>query len=130
MSLISRECLLMWRDRIRLVVAAVCLGFGVLVFGCAHESAEEPARAASVPAAEGAPRYVLGFEAQGDGEGVLPVRLTSVAEGLNRKIIYNATVELALEEFGGVPDRVFELVKKFDTYVADSSLSGSSGENL
>jgi hypothetical protein len=125
----------MWRDRTCLTVAVVCLGFGLLVFGCGQHSADEAAREVSLPTAENAPRYALGValapaKAAADPDGAAPVeRFTSTAEGLNRKIIYNAHVELAVEDFTGVPDRVIELVKKFDAYVADSSLSGSSGEN-
>ena len=53
----------------------------------------------------------------------------STAVGLDRKIIYTANVELAVESFSGVPDRVIALVKQFEAYVAGSSLSGSAGEN-
>ncbi|MBI2826259.1 MAG: DUF4349 domain-containing protein [Planctomycetia bacterium] len=49
------------------------------------------------------------------------------AAGLNRKIIYSAKVDLMVEDFTGVPDEVVALVKRFDAYVADSNLSGSSG---
>ena len=33
----------------------------------------------------------------------------STPAGLNRKIIYNAEIELAVEDFTGVPDRVIAL---------------------
>ncbi|MBX7165362.1 MAG: DUF4349 domain-containing protein [Pirellulales bacterium] len=49
--------------------------------------------------------------------------------GLSRKIIYNAEVELIVEDFAGVPERVVALVKQFEGYVADSSLRGASGMN-
>ncbi|MBA4018774.1 MAG: DUF4349 domain-containing protein [Pirellula sp.] len=45
----------------------------------------------------------------------------------NRKIIYRAKIELAVEDFGPVPASVAELVKKFDGYVADSTLGGTPG---
>ena len=45
----------------------------------------------------------------------------------NRKIIYRAKIELAVEDFEPVPSAVAELVKKFDGYVADSTLGGTPG---
>lgn len=45
----------------------------------------------------------------------------------NRKIIYRAKVELAVEDFTPVQAKVAEAVKKFDGYIADSSLAGSAG---
>ncbi len=45
----------------------------------------------------------------------------------NRKIIYRAKIELAVEDFEPVPSAVAELVKKVDGYVADSTLGGTPG---
>jgi hypothetical protein len=45
----------------------------------------------------------------------------------HRKIIYRAKVELAVEDFTPVQAMVAEAVKKFDGYIADSSLTGSAG---
>ncbi|MGC3968330.1 MAG: DUF4349 domain-containing protein [Pirellulales bacterium] len=45
----------------------------------------------------------------------------------NRKIIYRAKVELAVEDFAPVQSAVAELVKKHEGYVADSNLTGSNG---
>lgn len=82
-------------------------------------------------AMEGAPA-LLGMEAR-----AVPARYVddglakagaSVPAGLDRKIVYRAQVELAVEDFAGVSDRVLALIKKFDGYVADSTLSGSTGE--
>jgi hypothetical protein len=47
----------------------------------------------------------------------------------NRKIIYTADVELVVEDFSGVPERVAELVRKYDGYLAGSNLSGTTGES-
>jgi len=55
--------------------------------------------------------------------------LANTSAELNRKIIYTAEVKLAVEDFSGLPERVVALVKKFDAYVADSSLSGTTGES-
>ena len=61
---------------------------------------------------------LLGFE-----EAVV-----NTASDPNRKIVYNAHVELAVEDFTGVPDQVIALVKQYDAYVANSNLSGLTGE--
>jgi len=47
----------------------------------------------------------------------------------HRKIIYTATIELAVEDFSDMSQRVAELVKQFDGYVAGSTLCGTSGGN-
>src|SRR5262245_943125 len=49
--------------------------------------------------------------------------------GLDRKIVYNARLELTVKNFSGVPERVLNLVKQFEAYVADSTLAGSTGES-
>lgn len=49
--------------------------------------------------------------------------------GTEHKIIYQAQVELAVEDFSGVGDEVARLARQFGAYVADSNLSGSTGEN-
>jgi hypothetical protein len=111
------------------------------LLGCGVKAAHEAERyesPAAVPAdaiaglslsAEGsdtaAPRF-----AEGAKQGVAPGSgAASTASGVDRKIIYTANVELAVESFSGMPDRVIALVKQYDAYVAGSSLSGSTGEN-
>lgn len=99
--------------------------------GCGAESAREAARydsdhlalptATAVAANEGIELAKAGL---GAGENI-----ASVAQSVDRKIIYSAEVELAVEDFTGVPDQVVAVVKKFGAYVADSQLAGSSGEN-
>lgn len=49
-------------------------------------------------------------------------------QGDDRKIIYNAQIELAVEDFAAANERVLALVKQFGAYVADSTVHGSSGE--
>ncbi len=48
-------------------------------------------------------------------------------EALQRKIIYTATVNLAVEQFDPVPARVETLVNRFGAYVAHSQITGSPG---
>jgi len=59
----------------------------------------------------------------GAGETVV-----AIPQDDKRKIIYNGHVEVAVEDFTGVPDRVLALVKQFGAYVADSTTTGSKGE--
>lgn len=47
--------------------------------------------------------------------------------GHRRKIIYTADVDLEVKEFDPIPERVEELVKQFDGFVASSNVSGSPG---
>lgn len=100
------------------------------LLGCGAKAAREAGRyesPASVPAAaivgkelaaEGGQRFVALSEAQANTAG-----------NVDRRIIYTANVELAVEDFSGVSERIIALVKQFDAYVANSGLSGSSGEN-
>jgi hypothetical protein len=105
--------------------------------GCGVEAAREASRS---PAAEGlalhdAPTAVAGVPLQavklsaGAGETIASVDQSGVNQSLDRKIIYSAEIELAVENFTGVADRVAGVVKKFDAYIADSQLAGSTGEN-
>ena len=55
------------------------------------------------------------------GDVILPT-------GHQRKIIYSANVELVVEDFDGMADKVAALAKQFDAYVAGSNLTGSTGE--
>jgi hypothetical protein len=52
----------------------------------------------------------------------------SKTSSLERKIIYSAKVELVVEDFHGMADKVAALVKRFDAYVAGSNLAGTTGE--
>ncbi len=47
---------------------------------------------------------------------------------IQRKIIYEATVDLIVTVFDGVPEKVREIVKSFSGYVSSSSLEGASGD--
>ncbi len=47
----------------------------------------------------------------------------------DRKIIYTANIELAVEDFSGVPERVTALARDFGGYLAGSNQNGSTGES-
>ncbi|MCG8583271.1 MAG: DUF4349 domain-containing protein, partial [Pirellulales bacterium] len=47
----------------------------------------------------------------------------------SRKIIYSANVNLAVEDFSGIPARVSELVNEHNGYIAGNSLSAESGSD-
>jgi hypothetical protein len=49
------------------------------------------------------------------------------AAALQRKIIYTAEVDLVVEDFDPIPDRVEQLAKRFGGFVANSNVSGSPG---
>lgn len=48
-------------------------------------------------------------------------------EKVERKIVYRATVEVRVENFEGVPDRVEAVTKSHEGFVKDANLSGISG---
>ncbi len=122
-------------QRMHFLVAMLPALTAVALLGCGGESAGESANKQALPSGEVLRESMekaqrgdapAADEALGVGAGEA---ITSTADGLNRKIIYNAHVELVVEDFAGVPDRVVALVKRFDAYVASSDLSGSSGES-
>jgi hypothetical protein len=100
----------------------------VTFLGCSTEAAKEASAPADMPSAA-----ALAEQKHHAGEGtdaagaVAGQSVVSTPGGLNRKIIYTAEIELVVEDFSGVPERLAALVKKFDAYVADSSLAGASG---
>jgi Domain of unknown function (DUF4349) len=49
--------------------------------------------------------------------------------GLKRQIIYNASVDLVVENFDDVPRQVAALAQRFDAVVADSTISGETGSH-
>jgi hypothetical protein len=102
----------------------------LIFLGCGvQKSAQDAGLHAEAPA-----RFALAATPAGEAtkptdKGLAGEVAISTPTDLNRKIVYTAQIELAVEDFSGVPDRLFGLVKKFDAYVADSSLSGSTGDN-
>lgn len=56
------------------------------------------------------------------GEKSLPTEAT-----VERKIIYTADIDLVVEDFQRMPEQVEALAKRFDGYVASSTVTGSPG---
>jgi hypothetical protein len=69
---------------------------------------------------------------RGPPAGVLPGKATGPSAtgpvGLKRMIIYNADVNLAVERFSDLPEKIAALAGEFGGYVAESSVSGMPGE--
>ncbi len=117
------------RTQVSRPLAGALLG-GLLITGCAEMKAEAtlesaPASAAPTRATAGMPMVALNEKAEGLVGDTTVVRPTES----NRKIIYTASVELAVEDFTGTPERVAELARKYDGYLAGSNLSGQTGES-
>jgi prepilin-type N-terminal cleavage/methylation domain-containing protein len=132
---------------VEVVVVVVILGVLAVILWPALQSARQSDRAASVLAdatvrAEGlgsplgavpgqGPSEPSSAEAkrsdayQADGAGMVGA---TVDTSDTRKIIYRAQIELAVEDFAGSNDRVMALIKQFGGYLADSMLTGTSGE--
>ncbi len=71
------------------------------------------------------PRDAAPATAASDAVSNLVVATTS--DGLSRKIIYTANVDLRVENFSEVPTRIVELVKRHEAFVANSELTGITG---
>jgi Domain of unknown function (DUF4349) len=59
--------------------------------------------------------------------GLAASAVATTATGLSRQIIYSADIDVVVESFDGIAEQVVAIVKRFDAYVADSNLSGSTG---
>ncbi|MBX3415411.1 MAG: DUF4349 domain-containing protein [Pirellulales bacterium] len=105
----------------------------LLITGCgtAENAQDFLEMAASAPLASrgAAPTSAPALEPAVLAKGVPAEGAATVPPGFNRKIIYSADVELVVEDFSGLPDEVVALVKKFNGYIADSTLSGTAGSN-
>jgi hypothetical protein len=77
----------------------------------------KPAAPDALAVAQAAP----GGPPQAAGEAVPP------AQAHARKIIYRADVDLVVEEFEGLPEKIEGLVKEFGGYISRSNLHGTSG---
>lgn len=122
--------------RARFLAGLSLLAAVLLAAGCMKSEEWRPTSAAyraALPNTEAAPARDAGEAGQADrrlaeqaltgpGAAVAPP-----AEQALRKIIYSANVELVVENFEGVPERVAALVKQYDGYIADSSIAGASG---
>lgn len=100
------------------IAASLVLACVVCLAGCESKRSAD-SRGAAEPTSLAAPKAV---------DGDLKVPSGAVGKPAdNRKIIYRAKVELAVEDFTPVQAKVAEAVKMFDGYIADSSLTGSAG---
>lgn len=59
-------------------------------------------------------------------DGTLPLDLP--AADATRRIIFNADLDLVVDDFAGVPGRVADLARRHGGFVAESSIHGSAGE--
>lgn len=75
---------------------------------------------------------VADYETDATRSAALPVEITAVANPTSaaqqRKIIFNARVQLVVDEFEGVPKAVRDLAKKHGGFIASSNIHGSEGE--
>ena len=65
-------------------------------------------------------------DAPGRADGSLPIELPGPQT--TRKIIYNADIDLVVDDFEGVPASVADLAKRHNGFIAQSSIRGSAGE--
>jgi Domain of unknown function (DUF4349) len=80
-------------------------------------------------------KYGVAMEAPSEDVGAAVAMLqqpTEPAEGvgnepIERKIIYNATVELTVEDFTDIPARVEQLAEEYDGFIAHASLQTAAG---
>ncbi|MFN3166583.1 MAG: DUF4349 domain-containing protein [Phycisphaeraceae bacterium] len=122
-----------------LIVAALMLS----LFACAEESydayvSESAEEAAYNTAADSAEyegegdsyvtKIAAGPYARADKAGEADTQSNQTRAVDQRKIIYNADVDLVVDDFKGVPGKVQTLVKKHGGFVAGSSVRGSEGE--
>lgn len=107
----------------------------MIVIGCADDSYRTPSEAV---AARPAPAPASAIPAEGafpagamESQGAPADRAedSSKPATANRKIIYNATVELVTEDLSKLENALIQLVNAQKAYVADSDLSGSAGVN-
>lgn len=100
------------------IAPSLVLAFTLVVAGCEAKPSGDFRRGAET-SSQAAPKA---------GQADLKVPSGAVGKPAdNRKIIYRAKVELAVEDFTPVQAMVAEAVKKFEGYIADSSLTGSAG---
>lgn len=107
---------------------SLCL---IAVVGCG--ASYDGARSPSVAPIGGSESYAVAMEdSAGDfvsEVGLLQEQPVEAAgdEPIERKIIYDATLDLTVEEFTGVPARVEQLVADYNAFIAHSNLQTASG---
>jgi hypothetical protein len=108
----------------------------VVLLGCADDKTSPSKSASPLPAtnkSEAAlgvnPRSASqGGDAKSDADAKgITASATGGDKDIARKIVFNATVALAVQNFDPVPDQVNALAKRFGAYVARSQIIGSAG---
>ncbi len=119
--------------RMRIQLAAIVLLAGVARTGCAEaEYKSEPKSAAPVVAMDSSRSMGLAMrggvkeDMYADASGA-ETKQSANSTALTRQIIFNASVDLVVEDFTDVPQQVTALAKRFDAFVADSTISGETG---
>jgi hypothetical protein len=110
-----------------LISAAMAMG----VIGCGDESARAPSEAAASRAglAPMSPAPKEFRPEPQDAAGADKLAASEKQATANRKIIYNARVDLVTEDLNKLENALTHLVTARKAYVADSDRSGSAGEN-
>jgi hypothetical protein len=102
------------------------------VIGCEDQSfrarSEAVATRAELAPMGPAPKAFMGMQAKFDAASDNADEPTKQATA-NRKIIYNARVDLVTEDLNKLENALTQLIKAHKAYVADSDRSGSAGEN-
>lgn len=96
-----------------------------LLHDSAHEATSAPAASRSAPAGE--PSAEPATTAATAGADAVPAAAAKVAP-INRKIIYDARVELATKNLIELEANLFRLIEAQNGYLADSDRSGARGE--
>lgn len=117
----------------RLTLVGLFLGSLLAIIGCGESVRKSaPTSADAYPQMAGestVTRGEAGPPASGISGKEVGAAASAPAAGANRKIIFTARIESVVENFDNIPTRLAELVKQADGYVADSTLSGSTGRN-
>lgn len=100
----------------------------LLALGCGQRGAYtgEPPAASAV---DEAPALALAKQPATEAvDGAAGGDVPESADAMARKIIYTAELDLVVEDFNPVPALVEQLVKRYQGFIADSDVSGKSGE--
>lgn len=82
---------------------------------------------AYAPAAEMASPEMMGMMGGRAGSEPLPQDAPPVDADISRKIIYDATIELLIEDLDPAADRLVALVESNNAYIAEEEIAGSPG---
>jgi hypothetical protein len=112
-----------------LIAALAAGGCGGEVPSRSSQSFEPPTKSPATPAAVSAAqanfRAAKAAPAEAGGDAVATA---TAAPGLERKIIYNADLELGVEKFSDLAPKVGALAQQFGGFVASSDASGMPGQ--